>query len=328
MTPVFRLTTCTLSSFLADGIHDWLTILAPSFLFGNFAIDNTFYVLSLPSFKWHATGIVSSPGRTEMTCTPTKNRQAIIIGGTNTDQASYPDPQNWEAQDPWTKGINVFDMTTLNFTEMYDAHAPPYEASTLVRNSYNSRFLAFFQEIGVPVLIPFSQRFPVWDDPALELIFNTTAHDGSSHLSAGVISGIVVGAVVGATLLGSFIAWRLFKRRRRAASGTQTNQRFLETACPSNHLQVLKSENPPDPPPVYTKETPRETPDHAEQDEMAERPGDSERLHSRDWSEVWDQTTYDKDQTEMPLQETGGLSHRSFSVMITPDITGSDMNQP
>lgn len=77
-----------------------------------------------------------------MTCTSTKNRQAIIVGGTSTDQASIPDPQNWEAQDPWTKGINVFDMTTLNFTDKYDAQASPYEASTLIRNSYSSRFLA------------------------------------------------------------------------------------------------------------------------------------------------------------------------------------------
>lgn len=38
----------------------------------------------------------------------------------------------------------MFDMTALNFADKYDADAPPYEASTLVRDSYNSRFLALF----------------------------------------------------------------------------------------------------------------------------------------------------------------------------------------
>lgn len=112
-----------------------------SFLFGHFASGPTFYVLSLPSFTWHATGVTSSPGRTEMTCTSTNNRLAVLVGGTSTVQASYPDPQNWEAQDPWTKGINVFDMTALEFVDQYDALAAPYEASTLIKTYYDTRFL-------------------------------------------------------------------------------------------------------------------------------------------------------------------------------------------
>lgn len=359
MTPVFRLTTCKFGSFLGDGVHDWLTISVPSFLFGNFATDandNTFYVLSLPSFKWHATGLISSPGRTEMTCTTTNNRQAIIIGGTSTEPASYNDPQNWEAQDPWTKGIHVFDMTALNFSDKYDADAPPYEASTLVRNSYNSRLLASFPGyLSARADSDFSQRFPAWDDPALESIFNTRAHDGSSHLSAGVISGIVIGAVVAATLLGIFIAWRVLRRRRRrrlATTSTQTlSQQALRAACPRTHIHKPTSENLPEPPPAYAKETPV----HAQQFEMTNSSRGSERLHNQNSSELCEQATCSNctspefrsnevatygasaeqeshpewsHRTEMHYMATG-QTHWSSGLTLSPETTGThSLNQP
>lgn len=202
----------------------------------------------------------------------------------------------------------------------------------------------------------FSQRFPVWDDATLESIFNTTAHGGSSHLSAGVISGIVVGAVVGFTLLGSFIAWRVLRRRRRrrlATTTTQTlSQQALRPACPSNRPQKLSSENPPEPPPAYAKETPA----HAQQYEMKDCPGGSERLHSKDRSEVCEQAKYDNytspegrseeaatagvsteqqhfqewpHQTEMPYLDTGGQSVCSSGLMLSPETTRThNMNRP
>lgn len=180
----------------------------------------------------------------------------------------------------------------------------------------------------------FSQRFPAWDDPALESIFNTPAHDGSSHLSAGAITGIVVGAVVAATLLGIFIAWRVLRRRRRrrlANTGTQTlSQHALQPACPRTHIQESNSENPLEPPPAYAKETSG----HAQQYEMTNYPGGSERSHNKNSSELTMQATSEcytspeqecrqewAHQTEMPYQATG-QSHWSSGLMLSPETTG------
>lgn len=84
---------------------------------------------------------MSSPGRKQMTCTSTNNRQAIIVGGTNTELSSTSiDPQNWESQDPWTKGIAVFDMTGLQYVDQYDAEASLYESPNIIQDYYNSRY--------------------------------------------------------------------------------------------------------------------------------------------------------------------------------------------
>lgn len=198
----------------------------------------------------------------------------------------------------------------------------------------------------------FSQRFPVWDDPALESIFKTPAHDGSSRLSAGSISGIVVGAAVAATLLGIFIAWRVLRRTRRTRLATTTTQTLSQQALrPSNRPQELNSENAPEPPPAYAKETPA----HDQQYEMTNRLVGLERLHNKDSPEPWEQATYDNytspevrskevtisgapaeqesrqewsHQTEMPYMITG-RSDCSSGLMLSPNTTGiQSVNQP
>lgn len=212
-----------------------------------------------------------------MTCTSTNNRLAIIVGGTSTAPASYSDPQNWEAQDPWTKGINVFEMTALSFVDKYDAHADPYEASTPIQNYYDTRFsLCFPGGSSACANANFSKRFPTWDDPALESIFNVSTHGDSSHISTGAITGIVVGAVILVVSLGSLTAWRIVKRRKiasnesrhphsvrlRTRSNSPISQEAVGTSFPGVHLPGPNSVIPPSPPPVYAKETPKRAEQH------------------------------------------------------------------
>lgn len=92
-----------------------------------------------------------------------------------------------------------------------------------------------------------------------------------------------------AIILGS-VVWRVVKRRRLASTSTQKlSQQAQGPAFPRNHLQELNSENSPELPPAYAKETPV----HAQQYEMTNRPGGPESLHDEDTPELWEQSTCD-----------------------------------
>jgi hypothetical protein len=143
--------------------------------------------------------------------------------------------------DPWTNGLGIFDMTTLNWTDAYDAAAAAYERPSLVSQFYAN-----------------NSRYPIeWGDPELESIFtspnrtattnasgsssnsggsdnntgtgtttNGTANaSGASGGSNGVTSGIdvkdVIGGVIGgiaalvAMIIFSLIFWRRCRYKRK-----------------------------------------------------------------------------------------------------------------
>ncbi len=44
--------------------------------------------------------------------------------------------------DPWTNGIGVFDLTSLDWGTVFDTNAKPYEKSDLVTSYYASQFVS------------------------------------------------------------------------------------------------------------------------------------------------------------------------------------------
>jgi hypothetical protein len=111
----------------------------------------------------------------------------ISIGGIpDEDQL----PANWV--DPWTNGMQVFDMTDLFWTDAYNASAASYEAPDVVKQYYST-----------------NSRYPVsWVDPKLADIFqtSTTSSRNSSSLGPSLhksnTGAIVGGAVGGVAVLG------------------------------------------------------------------------------------------------------------------------------
>jgi hypothetical protein len=134
-------------------------------------------------------------------------------------------------QDPWAKGLGIFDMTTLSWTNAYDAAAPAYERPSLVSQFYAN-----------------NSRYPIgWGDPELERIFttpngtatgnsssnsNTSSSNSSGHNSTGTETTInrtadtdvsgeidVVGGIIGGsaalTIIALLIYWRLCRYKRR-----------------------------------------------------------------------------------------------------------------
>lgn len=56
-------------------------------------------------------------------------------------------------QDPWANGIAVFDMTTLQFKDSYQAGAGPYEPPEAVQQHYNGRYVFPSSLARLPVIL-------------------------------------------------------------------------------------------------------------------------------------------------------------------------------
>lgn len=90
-------------------------------------------MLSLPAFRWFRANYTSPSLRIGPTCHATKTRQMIVVGGLN---SWSPEPP---AQDPWNKGIGVFDMTVLEFKDSYESTADSYEPPYAIQQYYKNR---------------------------------------------------------------------------------------------------------------------------------------------------------------------------------------------
>lgn len=89
------------------------------------------YILSLPSFRWFRANYTSTHLRALHTCHATDSNQMIIIGGYNPNAKP-------EKKDPWSQGIGVFDMTTLEFKDSYEAKAGPYKTPDVIKRYYST----------------------------------------------------------------------------------------------------------------------------------------------------------------------------------------------
>ena len=85
---------------------------------GNQYFDQV-YVLSIPSFSWTKLYQGTSP-RFAHTCHLVANRQMLTVGGIGNN------PLTSGPCDYQTKGVNIFDLSTLRFGSVYDVNAPPY----------------------------------------------------------------------------------------------------------------------------------------------------------------------------------------------------------
>jgi hypothetical protein len=149
----------------------------------------------------------------------------LSIGGTYLEHGSL------EIQDdPWPNSLGIFDMTTLNWTNTYDAAASAYERPSLVSQFYAN-----------------NSRYPIeWDDPELESIFASpngtattnvssgnssnstrpgiatnwttnasTGSSGSNGITGGIVVGSVIGGIAALAIVASLIFWRLCRYKRK-----------------------------------------------------------------------------------------------------------------
>lgn len=127
----------------------------------NIALDEVF-VLSLPGFIWTKANYTASTPRVNHACNFAGGRQMIVTGGLNPSSANGTDLIS--RPDVWTQGIGVFDMTTMQWKDSYDANAQPYVTPEAVKSWYAAN--------GGP--------YPAeWDDPVVEGLFTKSGNTTS-----------------------------------------------------------------------------------------------------------------------------------------------------
>jgi hypothetical protein len=191
--------------FIYGGSQNWNAPITSDTLDEDF---RTVYILTVPAFQWLRAPNQSPIRRLAHTCKIIGKRQMLSIGGTQEYGLGEPDP--------WTNGLGIFDMTTLNWTNAYDAAAPAYEQPNLVSQFYAN-----------------NSRYPItWGDPELKSIFatpNGTANvssgssgggnngviGGSSGSSNNGVIGGVIGGITAVALIGLLIYWRLRRKEKR-----------------------------------------------------------------------------------------------------------------
>lgn len=178
----------------------------------NIELDEVF-VLSLPGFVWMKANYTAANPRISHTCNIAGNRQMVVTGGLN--PASRNTSELYSSRDIWTQGIGVFDLTTMQWKNTYDADAKPYVTPNAVKSWYAT-----------------NGPYPTaWDDPVVEGFFTQSStssptsdgdsdagspkdDSGSSSPNAGAIAGGIVGGVVGlALIMASFWLFRRFRPR-------------------------------------------------------------------------------------------------------------------
>jgi hypothetical protein len=98
------------------------------------------FVLSMPAFRWFKTNAPTESRRANHFCQVIGQRQMLVIGGRDPSHDSNTDGSFWPNDaDPWTRGLNIFDMTALKWTNRYNANAKDYEQPAMVKQYYTKQ---------------------------------------------------------------------------------------------------------------------------------------------------------------------------------------------
>ena len=102
------------------------------FLYGGVASDpnqtvvpggqGVVYVLTLPAFHWLRTEETPIYRRSFHSCNVVGNRQMVSVGG----EVSMAVGANVMIPDPWPQGLGIFDMSAMEWKDMYDPKAEAY----------------------------------------------------------------------------------------------------------------------------------------------------------------------------------------------------------
>ena len=176
------------------------------------------YILSLPSFTWFAAGALSEVRRANHFCQVIGQGQMLVIGGRDPSIQNSDTLYFWDGADPWTRGMNIFDMTSLTWTADYSPTVT-YERPAMVQKHYaNHANNATWSDPALAALFvpkppsPTSSSAPSSSAPFSAPSTSATHHRHHHNLGA-IIGGIVAG--VAALLIIAVLALCLVRHRQR-----------------------------------------------------------------------------------------------------------------
>ncbi|KAN0080657.1 hypothetical protein V8E54_003861 [Elaphomyces granulatus] len=219
--------------FIYGGTQDWVAPISSQSLADDLG---SVYILTVPAFQWLQAPNQSPIRRQGHTCSIIGKRQMLSIGGTQEASLENQD-------DPWPNGLGIFDMTTLSWTNVYDAAAPAYEQPSLVSQFYAN-----------------NSRYPIeWGDPELESIFTSPNGTATTNVSSGNTSnntrpgittnrttsmsdgianhvvGGVIGGIAALAIIASLIYWRR-RRYKRREKPSQNPAELVTDECISDQV--------------------------------------------------------------------------------------------
>ena len=109
---------------------------------GDAALDyDEAFVLSLPAFQWFKAEYPPAAPRHGVTCAAVGGAQVLTVGGVDTLQNGPDELYNdvYNTSDPFTFGLNIFDMNKMAFASSYVAKAPEYTGAPQVKQYYASK---------------------------------------------------------------------------------------------------------------------------------------------------------------------------------------------
>jgi hypothetical protein len=211
----------------------------------NLAADAV-YILTLPAFHWVKVNYPPTDPRVYHTCHVIGNRQLLSVGGLN--PALLNISLAWNETDQFTEGLKIFDMTTLNWTNYYDANAAPYEQSNLLKQYYasNPRYPAEWNDEALGWILDPTSRPP---PPGGNHNYTTTTATPPHHRQTSTIVGGVVGGVGGVFVVSAILGFVLYKQRKAkkaetAAEQEMERQRYLNEKPPAHFKGELESSPP------------------------------------------------------------------------------------
>ncbi|KAL9036718.1 MAG: hypothetical protein Q9180_004135 [Flavoplaca navasiana] len=196
------------------------------------------YVLSLPAFRWFKADYPAQYPRFRHSCNVVGNRQMLSIGGQDPTNIY----NNTFTADPFLQGLGIFDLTTMQWSDQYNAEAEPYETPAVVKAWYAANGMS-------PA---------TWNSPAVQRLFEDTTSTGDTDTSAsqrsgsnhtGAIAGGVAGAIATLLLLAGFLVWWL--RRRKS---TATDNALKSSAVPQHSYEYHDQSTRPEKYPIEMHE--------------------------------------------------------------------------
>ena len=106
-----------------------------NFSWGPAAITfDTVYILTLPAFHWVKVDYTPTNPRIAMTCHAVAGSQILIVGGLDPMMGYLKGTLS--TQDPFRKGLAVFDLHSLSWADHYSVNSAAYVQSDLVQQYY------------------------------------------------------------------------------------------------------------------------------------------------------------------------------------------------
>ena len=201
----------------------------PSFMYGGESrygkIESTsdIYVLSIPAFQWFRVDVQSTK-RASHDCALAGNSQMIVVGGMDLtiDEAN---DNRWKTTDKLTRGLGVFDLNELKWSDKYDPEAAKYKIPTMVKGWYEDGYGCHaHSQMGTSTNFR-NRGFDNidWDSEETKNLFKSfklLSEENSEEVKrktkpVGAIVGGSIGGVAGVAATGALVFWLLRHRRKK-----------------------------------------------------------------------------------------------------------------